>query len=231
LYPNMLVAWRFAPSRLMPVGKINSEVDIEFGAINHRARQGTFQSQIRPELVPFDYTDFQIHYDSAYNLMTKNSSVGGIADMSFKDTIDRRRAYVGDGSKMTLEQEEAAGHYWGTVNLLVAAIEVLTTAGIDLAGAKTQLEGALTAKGVSPLVRKIFANAYRNDIVGFEVDDKPPATALGDNVLALRRLGSTFHSGHVMGNFYSKTTKILGKSMNYAGPSETLDMMAQHTVL
>lgn len=229
-YPNQLVAWRFGPSRLSLPSSVG-ENDIPFGGINHRARQGTFQSQIRPELVPFDYTDFQIHYDSAYNLMSRNKTVGGIADLSFQETLDRRTVYSEDGTRMTLEQEEAAGHYWGTVNLVLAALEVLGANGITtIVDAQTRIQGALTQPGVNDLVRKIFANAYRSDIVAFNDGDVINAPAAG-NAQKLRGLASVFHSGHVMGNFYSKTTKIVGKSMNYAAPTETVDMLAQHTVL
>lgn len=230
-YPNQLVAWRFGPSRFTLSSTLDKE-DIPFGKINHRARQGTFQSQIRPELVPFDYTDFQIHYDSAYNLMARNKTVGGIADLSFQETMDRRTVYSDDGTRMTLEQEEAAGHYWGTVNLVLAALEVLSAenAGMTVAQARALMIDATTATGVNVLVRKIFGQAYSADILARHQGDAVADPTEG-NAKKLRRHASAFHSGHVMGNFFSKTTKILGKSMNYAGPSETVDFLAQHTVL
>lgn len=237
LYPNQLVCMRFPPSPLLKAPKLD-ENDIEFGKINHRARQGTFQSQIRPELVPFEYTDFQIHYDSAYNLMNRSKTGGGISDLSFADTERLRKSYAGDSTKMTLEQEEAAGHYWGTVNLVLAALEVLSTlksptnVGLPMtvAEALTAVQKATTDPGVHPVIRRIFAQAYQADIFGFNPEDTPFDSSGAENK-ALRRHASAYHSGHIMGNFYSKCSKIVGRSMNYAGPSDTVDMLAQHTCL
>lgn len=234
IYPNQLVAMRFPPSNLSGNLRLYSkDIDIEFGQSNHRARQGTFSSQIRPELVPFDYTDFQIHYDDAYQSMKASKSMRGIKDMSFDETVARRKGYVTDSSKLSLEQEEAAGHYWGTLNLIIATLEVLNTSNpsITISQALANMNAAVeTGTGVNDLVRRIFANAYQNDIVAF--DSKDEITVPTDpKVIQLRKLASAFHSGHVMGNFYSKASKIVGRSMNYAGSSETMDMMAQHTCL
>ena len=230
IYPNQLVAMRFPPSNLS--GNLRSDSnDIEFGNINHRARQGTFSSQIRPELVPFDYTDFRIHYDDAYHSMNTSKAMRGIADMSFDDTIARRKGYVTDSSKLSLEQEEAAGHYWGTLNLIIAALEVLNAvnSATTVADALTAMNAAVSEGKVNDVVRRIFANAYQNDIVAST--DAIITPTPNTKVAALRKLASAFHSGHVMGNFYSKASKILGRSTNYAGPSETMDMLAQHTCL
>lgn len=233
LYPNQLVCMRFPPSPLLKAPKLD-ENDIEFGKINHRARQGTFQSQIRPELVPFEYTDFQIHYDSAYNLMNRSKTGGGISDLSFADTERLRKSYVGDSTKMTLEQEEAAGHYWGTVNLVLAALEVFSASGTTMAAALAEVQTATTRADVHPVIRRIFANAYQADIFGVSIADEAEINKISkptDSNLLLRRHASAYHSGHIMGNFYSKCSKIVGRSMNYAGPSDTVDMLAQHTCL
>ena len=229
LYPNQLVCMRFPPSPLLKAPKLD-ENDIEFGKINHRARQGTFQSQIRPELVPFEYTDFQIHYDSAYNLMNRSKTGGGISDLSFADTERLRKSYAGDSTKMTLEQEEAAGHYWGTVNLVLAALEVFSASGTTMANALAEVQTATTRADVHPTIRRIFAQAYQADIFGFNPADTP-FDSIGAENKALRNHASAYHSGHIMGNFYSKCSKIVGRSMNYAGPSDTVDMLAQHTCL
>lgn len=229
IYPNQLVAMRFPPSNLS--GNLRSvSDDIAFGQNNHRARQGTFSSQIRPELVPFDYTDFRIHYDDAYHSMKASKAMRGIADMSFDETIARRKGYVTDSSKLSLEQEEAAGHYWGTLNLIISTLEVLNSTGVSPNQHLKDMQDAVeTGTGVNELVRRIFANAYQNDIVAF--DSKDAIVTPTGKVLELRKLASAFHSGHVMGNFYSKASKIVGRSTNYAGPSETMDMLAQHTCL
>jgi hypothetical protein len=230
IYPNQLVAMRFPPSNLS--GDLRRGEDIAFGSSNHRARQGTFSSQIRPELVPFDYTDFRIHYDDAYHSMTTSKNMRGISDMSFNETIARRKGYITDSSKLSLEQEEAAGHYWGTLNLIIATLEVLNAddSTVTVATRLNQMRAAVeTGTGVNDIVRRIFANAYQNDIVARGSKDEVIVPT--ENVLKLRQLASAFHSGHVLGNFYSKASKIVGRSMNYAGPSETMDMLAQHTCL
>ena len=240
LYPNQLVCMRFPPSPLLKQPRLD-ENDIEFGKLNHRARQGTFQSQIRPELVPFEYTDFQIHYDSAYNLMNRTKTGGGISDLSFAETQRLRKSYVSDSSKLSLEQEEAAGHYWGTVNLVLAALEVFNTlkaadkvTPLTVAQVLSEVQSATTRADVHPTIRLIFANAYQADIFGVSNSDEAelkkinPLTAENK---ALRSVASAYHSGHIMGNFYSKCSKIVGRSMNYAGPSDTVDMLAQHTCL
>lgn len=224
LYPNTFIMLRMPPSRLYS-GLKQHENDISFGDGNHRARLGTFPGQLRPELVPFDYTDFGIHYDSAYHLMKLNNNPkGGIADLTFENVLEKRKAYVSDNSKLSAEAEEAVGHFYGTLNLILAVKEV-EAAGFVLDA--NNLDSADTKK----FVRQVFLTAYRqsiyapNDKAGFpDLDDKKPRDKL-------RKLGAVFHSGHVMGNYYDKTSKIVGKPLAAAGPSETLDLMLGHFCL
>lgn len=238
LYPNTFVALRFPPSGLYS-GQKQVEGDISFGDGNHRARTGTFPGQLRPELVPFDYTDFAIHYDSAYHLMGQTQNNGGISDITFDDVLRKRRAYVEDNSQFSAEQEECLGHYYGTVNLVKAALQVLQAEG-HITLTNNPLPNAFD--GVKGVYRDIFLNAYGYSVsaptqkadlearltakgVGnVPDDDKNPDTRL-------RKLGAIFHSGHVMGNWYDKTSWIVGKPLNACSPSETLDLLLGHFTL
>jgi hypothetical protein len=240
LYPNTFVMLRFPPSKYNTLTQVSN--DIPFGGVNHRARQGTFASQIRPELVPFDYSDFLIHYNSAHVLMKQSKNKRGIKDISFDETLRLRKAYAEDNRKMSSAQEEASGHYWGTVNMVLAVLEVMKNGDRD--GNKYDVNGLLAAMGnantgvfsptvgVYPVMEDIFKAAYYSAIMGV-TEPTVPAQFSSDNglknkYLKLRSLGHVFHSGHVMGNFYSKASKIVGKPMNYAAPSETLDLMLGH---
>jgi hypothetical protein len=220
LYPNTFVMLRFPPSQLY--GNLNRvSEDIQFGSGNHRARLGTFPGQLRPELVPFDYTDFNIHYDSAYHLMGITQSKGGISDIKFEDVRRNRKAYVDDSSKYSAEQEEALGHFYGTLNLILAYQQVAAEGG------KVADWEKFDADDTKAFVRKVFLYAYQSSIQA----SGQPAINAATNAGKLRPLGATFHSGHVMGNYYDKCSKIVGKPLNASGPSETLDLMLGHFCL
>jgi len=235
LYPNTFVMWRFPPSKFMLPRETN---DNAFGATNQRARQGTFASQTRPELVPFDYTDFQIHYHSAAALMEQTKNMRGIGDISFDETLRLRKSYADDNRKMSGAQEEASGHYWGTVNMVLAVLEVMKKDSKGVARTVDELLDAMadtkdgvfsSSVGVHPVMREIFKAAYHGAILGQEAPTVPNQfTAVREKYTQLRQMGHIFHSGHVLGNYYSKTSKIVGKPMNYAAPSETVDLLAGH---
>lgn len=231
LYPNTFVSLRFPPSNLFDK-QAETTGDIKFGDSNHRARTGTFPGQLRPELVPFDYTDFAIHYDSAYHLMGIPQSKGGISDISFADVLRKRKAYVDDSSQFSCEAEEAVGHYYGALNFAKAMLEELQAKGKSVADAKATLDkfasnDAADIKEVNTLVRSIFLRAYPTSIQNAGAQKPDMQTAEGQ----LRALGSTFHSGHVMGNHYDKVSWVVGKAMSSAGPSETLDLLLGHYTL
>jgi hypothetical protein len=188
---------------------------------------GTFSSQIRPELVPFDYTDFSIHYDSAYAAMKQTKFKNGIQDISLANMLARRQGSYADVPHFSAEQEEAIGHYWSLVNIIAAIVESGETA-------ENLLTRALDATGVHNDVLKVFQLAFYSSINNGDKDTSNDRTNKGKtdaNYKNLRALGSTLHSGHVMGNYYSKTSKIIGKSMNGAGPSETMDLLVGHFCL
>lgn len=227
IFPNNFVAMRFPPSALNTFMS-TSDNDNKWGnGTNQRARMGTFSSQIRPELVPFDYTDFSIHYDSAYAAMKRTISNNGIKDIPLADMLARRQGSYADVPQFSAEQEEAIGHYWSLVNIIAAIAESGETAA-------NLRDKALVANGVDDDVLKVFQLAFYSSINNGDNETLTDRTNKGktdDNYKKLRALGSTLHSGHVMGNYYSKTSKIIGKSMNGAGPSETMDLLLGHFCL
>lgn len=236
IFSNNFVAMRFPPSALNDFIS-TSDNDNKWGnGTNQRARMGTFSSQIRPELVPFDYTDFSLHYDSAYAAMKRTSSKNGIQDISLANMLARRQGSYADVPHFSAEQEEAIGHYWSLVNIIAAIVESGETA-------QNLLTRALDANGVHNDVANIFQRAFYSSInnadagnVKTKREEKIADLNTSDpsksvSYRKLRALGSTLHSGHVMGNYYSKTSKIIGKSMNGAGPSETMDLLLGHFCL
>lgn len=234
IFPNNFIAMRFPPSMFNKYLKL-TKGDNEWGsATNHRARMGTFASQIRPELVPFDYTDFHIHYDSARAAMELNKEQNGIMNMPLDDVLRRRKGYLSDVPQLSAEQEEAIGHYWGLVNIVLAVLE-------EQASSRTKIEPAGLLGTPNTIVINIFKRAFHTSVmsdnkVGVQTGIENAVSALAEEsqkaaYKELRKLGSTLHSGHVMGNYYSKTSKIIGKSLNSAGPSETLDLLMGHFCL
>lgn len=242
IFPNNFVTMRFPPSRLNAFMPIDDKDNKWSSATNQRARMGTFSSQIRPELVPFDYTDFSIHYDSAHAAMKVTSNKNGISDISLATMLARRQGSYADVPRFSAEQEEAIGHYWSLVNIIAAIVE----SGKDKDDLKNMVNDALTSGAVNDNIVNIFERAFYTSINSVNADVKtkietrvtqlqgsgePANMATAERYKKLRALGSTLHSGHVMGNYYSKTSKIIGKSMNSAGPSETMDLLVGHFCL
>lgn len=228
IFPNNFVAMRFPPSALNTFMS-TSDNDNKWGnGTNQRARMGTFSSQIRPELVPFDYTDFSIHYDSAYAAMKRTSAKNGIQDISLESMLARRQGSYADVPQFSAEQEEAIGHYWSLVNIIAAIVESEKTAEQLLTAVLTD------SSTVNTDVLNVFKLAFYSSINNGAEETKTLREKIfntNPNYKKLRALGSTLHSGHVMGNYYSKTSKIIGKSMNGAGPSETMDLLLGHFCL
>jgi len=226
IFPNNFVAVRFPPSKLNTfMGTEDNDNKFESGT-NQRARAGTFASQIRPELVPFDYTDFHIHYDSAHAAMGRGKNANGIKDITLDEMLRRRKGFNSDVPRFSAEQEEAIGHYWSMVNLLAAIAESGETVS-TLVTAATKPDAKVDDRIVAIFHRAFYRSMSRGNVEKVETEVK----AKSDSYKALRQLGSTLHSGHVMGNYYSKTSKIIGKSMNSAGPSETMDLLLGHFCL
>jgi hypothetical protein len=99
---------------------------------------------------------------------------------------------------------------------------------------------------------KIFANIHMADLFegakhvqdakkhfqeafGKSVEEVGKSALYGNdttqNYLKLRAQLSKFTSGHLVGNWYSKTSKIVGKCLNVAAPSDTMHVMAGHFTL
>lgn len=239
LYPNNFVAVRF-PQSYLNMNLPADENEIKFGKPNHLARPGQFMGKIQPVLVPFDYSDFGVHYDSAHALMTIPQSNGGIKDMSFEEMLRRRVSYAGDGARMSGAQEEAMGHFWSTLNMILAITESFTDATTigqikakfaPLADATTP--GDIAKRPAAQLeVANIFRRAYYTSVSGGKDEvTKAGATRPGEagpGAEKLRKLGSTLHSGHVMGNWFSKASKVIGRVSELSLPGETANIVLGH---
>lgn len=115
VYPNQWLQWR------LPQTTNHHDVNVN-------ARQGTPPSQIGPELVPFDYTDFNIQMADAFVRMQNNKGPqGGIQDRPLGDFFERFGAE--DSRVLSCADETAlALRSWigGTV---MRGVEVLARVG------------------------------------------------------------------------------------------------------
>lgn len=233
LYPNQFVAYKYPQSKLNQ--QIRSETDdILFGKENHLARPGQFWGKIQPVLVPFDYTDFGLHYDDAFVRMGLPQSKGGIKDISFQEMMWKRVNRAGDGSRVAGLQEETHGHFWSTVNLILAVCEANPNkTGETL---RQEIASLMESPGAAnkaaqdaarTLVIDIFKRAYHTSINGASKSVQLPG-GVSESYKKLRSLGSILHSGHVLGNWYSKASKVIGKVSELSLPGETANLVLGH---
>lgn len=277
LHPTLIVVvfaggyvmYRYPPSAWSPYAMVDGDNSFET-AFNKRARVGEQPTRIRPELVPFDYTDFATELAGAAHLMESPSGmnrVHGISDMLLSEFLSRKN--VADSTNYSAEQEVAAGHKWGTIGAVLAGcLEYLFMNGLILAGAGAIVPSSEAIKASEKLINDCgfwdaksripldmfervffrdlpFANgnrikgelldaaaltqAYRNaaDVAGrynFENNSQV-------NYQKMRFFASQLAMGAVSGNFFFKTSKIIGRSMNCAAPSDTMHLLLGHFVL
>ncbi len=265
--------------------------------INKRARMGEPPTQFRPELVPFDYTDFTVLLAGAYATMqtSKNDTSPGIADIPFHEF--NRRDGVNDAYAFSGDQEEAAGHKYGRIVGGLAMLEILLQYGLvsvdvsvsnaiatlnSQASTKQQRDDVFktlaqrraasqvdrtaaigAASNIATLIGlwetdvsrqgvllDVFANMYFNDLYedgrvsrvkgDFEtycggpelarkiVQQSNLANDHADNYKKARLLSSKYTEGALVGNWFSKTSQIIGRSMNSCAPGDTLHVLAGH---
>ena len=293
-----MVCWRFPPSpkSTYALNPVVEESPFDAGEpVNKRARAGEPPTQFRPELVPFDYTDFKSIIAGAYATMqtSKTNRCAGIADLPFHEF--NRRDGVNDAYTLLGEQEEAGGHKYGRIVGGLAMLEVLlqyglveTTDAFDavfaaltdvtksaedknkefakLKKSATQAERIghiraaeqmasviglwntdMTKQGI---LLDIFANMYFNDLYedarvsGIKADfvaycggkDAARKVAFAsnlanvhaDNYQKARLLASKYTEGALVGNWFSKTSQIIGRSMNSCASGDTLHVLAGH---
>lgn len=284
VYPGQLLAWRFPASPLTSF-MTREEVETPFGnQVNLLARGGTPSSQFRPEIVPFDPFEFSLYYDAAYAAMTeaKTNDTPGIRDIPFADFF--KDDGISEARTMSGQQEEAGGHKYSKIGIVLAGLEVLVregfvtiTTGADAAARKTVVDVATAAAAAagntheraiheriqalseeiglwkptaaSAVVLKMFANMFFMDMQGAEgkaakaafernIDGADAMKRMAKkqnfddntatNYAQLRIFLSEFDSGRLIGNWHSKTSKIVGRAMNAAAPGDTLHVLAGH---
>lgn len=293
---GVMICWRFPPSK-MSTYALNADIqEAPFNAaepVNKRARMGEPTGQFRPELVPFDYTDFTSLLAGAYaNMQTsKTDTSPGIADIPFHQF--NRRDGVNDAYCFSGDQEEAAGHKYGRIVGGMSMLEVLMHYGLiqlgpeydkfdaaargatkeeqkiafnalkknpnrdarvaniakvaDLASAIGLWDTDVTKQGI---IYDIFANMNFNDL--YEDDrveqakddfhrfcgDSEAARRIvhqanlrndhTENYQKARLLSSKYTEGALVGNWFSKLSQIIGRSMNACAPGDTLHALAGH---
>ena len=279
MYPGMFICWRFPKTDA--AGQLeDTQRSGDNQTINLRARGGTPSTQFRPELVPFDYTDFQTQIAGgvAVAAASKNeTTTPGICDVPFEqffvlDGIVDAPAYMPD-------QETAAGYKYGKLGISFAAIETLAKAGyITVAEPKfdattgkptataapsltaveisTRVERMAahigmwsTTYGEQQVIRDILANMYFRELPVSHADGNAARKAFETYANAssqqiakkwvkkgqlnyeqlcyqkLRVMVSHFDSAALVGSWFSKTSKVIGRCLNVATPTGTREQI------
>lgn len=215
--------------------------------INPLARGGTPNTQYTWEVCPFDYTDFTVHYDGAYRAMVNNASRGGIADVAFErffETESTRNSYL-----LSNLQEEAAGHLFSKMGILMVGLEYLLEKGfiaVNPAGGVGAMDAGQAAKSVAVLAdalgflkqgegrtghaAEMFRRMFHSEIL----DDGKTAPNLQSlerehkDYVRLRKHLATFDSGRLVGNWHAKRSTIIGRVQNFCAPTETMHTLLGH---
>lgn len=276
IYAGQMFVWRFPPSPLSTYAPVNG-MDNRFDAqINKRARGGTQPTQFRPEVVPFDYSDFTMHIAGAVASCQYPKANGlGISDMPLSDFF--KSDGITEAPSYSCAQEEAAGHKYGNIGIVLAGLEVLAQRGLVTintgtavgAGAtddqKRAIADSLKALAVTiglweidgqnnrPVFLEMLENMFFMDLPvsaasrerkqDFQTHTCGNETALkiavrqnyrndtNLNYMKLRLHLSRFTSTCLVGTWYSKTSKILGRALKTAAASETMPSVLGHTIM
>lgn len=272
-YPGQYVSWRF-PKAGADGSLMDSQRNGNGQITNLRARGGTPNTQFRPELVPFDYTDFETQIASGVALaaVKKTNADPGIADVPFEEFF--RTDGIVDAHCYAASQETAAGYKYGKLGVGFAMIETLARAGYitltpsaqlynngvrapqtarsaaDYASIADQVERMAahigtwsTQESEQTIIHEILANMYFRDLPVSHVKGAAAANAIathsgkplakiamswlkkGDKdyekncYYKLRVMLSHFDSAALVGSWYSKTSKIIGRAMNACVPA------------
>jgi hypothetical protein len=141
IYAGNLVAWQFPRAPFSPVDASGTPSELFAGGatINKLARQGTPPTQFRPELVPFDESDFAPQLNAAYIAATTESSDNpdGVSNFNYtKALANGERVWSG-------LQEEAIAYKYGLWGIALTLVETLirngqlTVGGVPGTGAAT----------------------------------------------------------------------------------------------
>lgn len=98
--------------------------------IRQRARGGTIPGQIKPEVVPFDYTDSTIQLQGAIMGVSLTQDMGGVSDMDFAEFFAPDGYNLEDAPTYSAETESAAALKYGVASIVLGALEHLVGKGI-----------------------------------------------------------------------------------------------------
>lgn len=146
LYPGQYVCWGFP--KVGPDGALMDSQRSGNGQItNLRARGGTPNTQFRPELNPFDYTDFQTQIAGGVLCAAVSKTAGitpGIMDVPFEEFF--RTDGIVDAHCYSTDQETSSGYKYGKLGVGLAMIETLARSGHITITPTTNLYDAATGK-------------------------------------------------------------------------------------
>lgn len=238
-YPGQYVAWRFPPLH-----------DTDYvSSMRQRARGGTPSGQIKPELVPFDYTDSTLQFKAALAALETPHSERGIADIDFAEFFAPNGYSLNDSPQMSAAAETAGGLKYGIAAIVAGAIEFLASKGAIKVKDKSKWTDKVDAEAKTKQLfndLEVFTSKNDSEFVKMAVAifDKDvtkrttrPSSRLqknsGSNVCydKLRETGSYFLSTLSHGAWFSKTSKIVAKPLGYAAPSDTLHLLVGHTII
>jgi hypothetical protein len=246
IYPGDLIGYRFPLNTLSPgwgtddrsqklTGKDANSMD----RIVPQNRAGTPNGKYLAEIVPFDYTDFKTSTAGALvamKLPSADKGGQGIAGLSMKD-FDKN---TGDRSNRQLSniQEEAMGYKFGIAGIVLRGIESLLRQGVALNDA-TQVADAIGIFRNDPrpetspwfqMMSDIFlydqvpgSGHYNTSKTAFEAAHQ----AATDYKYLSRHCMRFFQTG-VASSWYHKSNRVLGKALNRARPTESLNAIFGH---
>jgi len=141
-YPGDLVMWKYPDCGNTPgssfynkmrMGSRNMSIvdggDPDNPGINMRARYGQEITKFRPEIVPFNPTDFSIQLGGVFSTMFLPMSEGGVSDVPFNNLLSNTADYQG-GTDLTLAQESGLSYKHGLLGVFSALLECCVLNGI-----------------------------------------------------------------------------------------------------
>jgi len=185
-YPGNLICYQWPMTYLHP----NGTKEFNGGStINQLARAGTVPTQFKPELVPFDPTDFTVQLSAAFTHSKLTKEEGGISNMPFEILLPSSSARNGAISRWQCIQDEAAAYKFGLWGIFAGMLETVLARGLIPGSVAMSSEDAYAAvRGVienvglfnvdptinTPYVHEALANVFlRNLAPGTE--ERTPA--------------------------------------------------------
>lgn len=253
-YPRTHVAWRIPPAPFHP--RADGDLFNGGSSINKTARYGTPPTQFRFEVVPFDYSDFSVPFSAAFAAMSNPKSMNGIKDIPLAHSLPNTSHY--QARKYSCIQDDALSFRNGLSAVALVFINRLSKAGVLPEGIDAAVIGerlGLFAKGEPTeeqhnLLMACMADLFLTNInngdslrteaqtrfqneTGVSVVDaattNPETPAQGWARLRVHGLDMLVQG--IAGSWYSKTSKIIGVSMNSAATADTLDVTLGHFAL